>query len=241
MLQTRLEKLAECQQISEEILSILQATVTWLIDVYTLRRYAVCIYTSKIPPKLPSQKVVGALQISYLLVLGRLLLLGWFFRSLWPFLKAFEGLVVGHLFVQCKSKVSHLLCAACRGGVESNRDLLIEAELVLSDEWKRASVATQKIYQEIRAHDALVAGQMRQLKPGLVVPFWCFALFFNKLSDSCFFWLMLTVFVFSQGLTKLTFCERNLRFQWFRLFLLCLGFREPKHPKGKRRLASWTS
>eukprot|EP00434_Breviolum_minutum_P021824 symbB.v1.2.019262.t1/scaffold1569.1/size111216/2 len=85
MLRMRLDKLVECQQISEEILGLLQATV------------------------------------------------------------------------------SHLLCASCRGGVESNAALMIEAEVALSDEWKRLSVATQKVYQEIRAHDAAVAGQMRQV------------------------------------------------------------------------------
>ncbi|CAK9022559.1 unnamed protein product [Durusdinium trenchii] len=85
MLRMRLEKLSECQQISEEILGLLQATV------------------------------------------------------------------------------SHLLCAACRGGVESNAALLIDAEVALSDEWKRLSVATQKVYQEIRAHDAAIAGQMRKV------------------------------------------------------------------------------
>ncbi|CAL1143525.1 unnamed protein product [Cladocopium goreaui] len=85
MLRMRLEKLLECQQISEEVLGLLQATV------------------------------------------------------------------------------SHLLCAACRGGVESNAALMVDAEVALSDEWKRLSVATQKIYQEIRAHDAAIAGQMRQV------------------------------------------------------------------------------
>ena len=44
---------------------------------------------------------------------------------------------------------SHLLCASCRGGVESNAALMIEAEVALSDEWKRLSVATQKVYQAL--------------------------------------------------------------------------------------------
>ena len=38
-------------------------------------------------------------------------------------------------------------------------------QVALSDEWKRLSVATQKVYQEIRAHDAAIAGQMRQVGP----------------------------------------------------------------------------
>ncbi|CAE7407608.1 unnamed protein product [Symbiodinium natans] len=61
--------------------------------------------------------------------------------------------------------VSHLLCAACRGSAEgeSAEGLLVDAEAAISDEWRRLSASMQKIYQELRAHDAAVAGQMRQV------------------------------------------------------------------------------
>ncbi|CAE6966910.1 unnamed protein product [Symbiodinium sp. CCMP2592] len=61
--------------------------------------------------------------------------------------------------------VSHLLCAACRGSAEGEgaEGLLVEAEAAISDEWRRLSALMQKVYQELRAHDAAVAGQMRQV------------------------------------------------------------------------------
>ncbi|CAJ1379867.1 unnamed protein product [Effrenium voratum] len=69
-----------------------------------------------------------------------------------------------------QASVSHLLCVACRGAAEPSEpsepaepSLLVDAEVALADEWRRLSMTTLKVYQEIRAHDAAVAGQMRQV------------------------------------------------------------------------------